>query len=333
MLAIQVSRPGGVEALEAVQLAWPEPAAGEVRVRALAIGVGKPDALIRQGTYKWMPPLPAIPGNEMAGEIDAVGAGVAPARLGERVLVSSRELATRGGCYAQAICIPAAAAYALPSGIDPVDAVSLPNYQLAAALLDVATRGWQPSSILVPGAAGGVGTALAQTARLRGIDVIGTVSSEAKREFAAANGTPQLIRRDREDVAARVRELTGGRGVDIVYDHVGGNGLTAAFGMLAPLGMVVSYNALEGVPDRDVFAEMRKQLGRSLALRCFSIHTLDAMPAQRRGMMQSAIDRMAEGLLRPPPATVLPLAEARRAHDLLDRGETLGKLVLHPGQA
>ena len=127
MLAIQVSKPGAVEALETVRRPWPEPAAGEVRVRASAIGVGKPDALIRQGVYKWMPPLPAIPGNEMAGEIDAVGAGVPAHRVGERVLVSSRELATRGGCYAQAICIPAAAAYALPSGIDPFDAVSLPN--------------------------------------------------------------------------------------------------------------------------------------------------------------------------------------------------------------
>jgi NADPH2:quinone reductase len=330
MLAIQVSNPGGVDALETVRLAWPEPAAGEVRVRALAIGVGKPDALIRQGIYKWMPALPAIPGNEMAGEIDAVGGEVAPDRIGERVLVSSRELASRGGCYAQAICIPATAAYSLPPGLDPVDAVSLPNYQLAAALLDVATGGWQPASVLVPGVAGGVGTALAQTARLRGIDVIGTVSSEAKREFAAAHGTPQLIRRDREDVAARVRELTGGRGVDIVYDHVGGRGLIAAFGMLAPLGMVVSYNALEGVPDRDVFGEMRQQLGRSLALRCFSIHTLDAMPTVRRAAMQSAIDKMAEGRLRAPAATVLPLADARRAHELLDRGETLGKLVLDP---
>ncbi len=330
MLAIQVNKPGGVEALETVRMTWPEPAAGDVRVRALAIGVGKPDALIRQGSYKWMPPLPAIPGNEMAGEIDAVGTGVAPDRIGERVLVSSRELASRGGCYAQAICIPAVAAYALPCGVDPVAAVSLPNYQLAAALLDVATRGWQPASVLVPGAAGGVGTALAQTAHLRGIDVIGTVSSEAKREFAAANGTSQLIRRDREDVAARVRELTGGRGVDIVYDHVGGRGLIAAFAMLAPLGMVVSYNALEGVPDRDVFAEMRQQLGRSLALRCFSIHTLDAMPTVRRAAMQSAIDGMAEGRLRAPAATVFPLADARRAHELLDRGETLGKLVLDP---
>jgi NADPH2:quinone reductase len=94
--------------------------------------------------------------------------------------------------------------------------------------------------------------------------------------------------------------------------------------------MVVSYNALEGVPDRDVFARMREQLGRSLALRCFSIHTLDAMPAVRRGMMQSAMDRMAAGVLRPPAATVLPLAETRQAHELLDRGATLGKLVLDP---
>lgn len=330
MLAIQVRKPGGVDALEPVQIPSPQPAPGEVRVRALAIGVGKPDALIRQGTYKWMPPLPAIPGNEMAGEIQAVGAGVPQERIGDRVLVSSRELATRGGCYAQAICVPADSVYALPAGVDPVDAVSLPNYQLAAALLDVATGGWKPKSVLVPGAAGGVGTALAQTAAARGIEVIGTVSSEAKREFAASYATRQLIRRDQEDVAARVREITGGCGVDIVFDHVGGPGLIAAFDMLAPLGMVISYNALDGIPERNVFARMRELVGRSLALRCFSIHTLDAMPDLRRGLMQSVIGQMAQGMLRPPAATVLPLAEARRAHELLDRGETLGKLVLDP---
>lgn len=330
MLAIRISTPGGVDALEAVEIDCPEPAAGEVRVRAEAIGVGKPDALIRQGTYRWMPPLPAVPGNEMAGVIDAVGAGVAQSRIGEPVLVSSRELPQRGGCYAQAICVPADAVYPLPPGLPAQDAVSLPNYQLAGALLDVATGGWRASSVLVQGAAGGVATALVQSARLRGMRVIGTVSSAAKARFAAASGAQDVIRHDQEDVAQRVRELTGGRGVDLILDHVGGPKLLAGFQMLAPLGMVVSYNALAGLPGEDVFAELRRQVGRSLALRCFSIHTLDSMPALRRSLMQAAIDAMSEGHLRPPAPTVIPLREARRAHALLDDAGTLGKLVLDP---
>ncbi|MBP6854445.1 MAG: alcohol dehydrogenase catalytic domain-containing protein, partial [Rhodoferax sp.] len=137
--AVRLQRTGGPEVLELVELPLPEPGPGEVRVRAEAIGVGKPDALIRQGTYKWMPPLPAVPGNEMAGRIDAAGPGLdlAPLglRLGQRVLVSSRELPQRGGCYAQAICVPASSVYVLPDHLAPQDALSLPNYQLAGALL------------------------------------------------------------------------------------------------------------------------------------------------------------------------------------------------------
>ena len=310
--------PGGVDALEVVDLPWPQPGAGEVRVRAHAIGVGKPDALIRQGTYRWMPPLPAVPGNELAGVVDAIGGGADPALLGQAVLVSSRELPQRGGCYAQAICVPAAALYPLPPAIAAEEAVNLPNYQLAAALLEVATDGWRPGTLLLHGAAGGVATAVLQLADLQGIAVIGTVSSEAERDFALASGAAHVIRRDTENVAQRVADLTGGRGVDLVLDHVGGPGLLANLDLLAPLGMLVSYNALAGLPNKDLFAELRRHVGRSLAVRCFSIHTLDAMPALRRRLMQSAIDLMAEGRLRPPAPTVLPLSQARRAHELLN---------------
>ena len=111
MNAIQVRAPGGPEVAELVELPVPQPGAGEVRVRAMAIGAGGPDVLIRNGTYKWMPPLPAIPGNEMAGVVDAVGAGVTALHVGQRVLVSARELPQRGGCYAEAICVPADCAF------------------------------------------------------------------------------------------------------------------------------------------------------------------------------------------------------------------------------
>ena len=155
MNAIQVRVPGGPDALVPVELPVPQPAAGEVRVRAHAIGAGGPDVLIRNGTYKWMPPLPAIPGNEIAGVVDAVGADVTALRVGQRVFVSARELPQRGGCYAEAICVPATAPFLLPDAISFDDAVSLGNFQLAGALLacDGAAR---VQSILDPGAAGGV---------------------------------------------------------------------------------------------------------------------------------------------------------------------------------
>jgi NADPH2:quinone reductase len=329
MKAIRLQRPGGPEVLEQVDLPLPEPRPNEVRVRALAIGVGKPDVLIRQGTYKWMPPLPATPGNELAGVVDALGAEVRALRLGDKVLVSARELPQRGGCYAEAVCVPAEAVYPLPEAIDAADAVSLPNYQLAGALLYEAGA-IRPRSILVHGAAGGVATALLQLAAADGLLAIGTASSAAKCAFARAAGAPHVIDRSREDVAERVMALTAGRGVDMVLDHVAGAGFTANLDLLAPRGTLMSYNALGGLPQANLLGEMRRLLGRSLGVRCYSIHTLDGEPDTRRALMQRAIELMAAGRLRPPPPTRLPLAEAARAHELLDAAAVLGKLVLIP---
>ncbi|RTQ32858.1 alcohol dehydrogenase [Variovorax gossypii] len=329
MRAVQLSETGGPEVLRLVELPLPEPGPGQVRVRAAAIGAGGPDVLIRNGTYKWMPPLPAIPGNEMAGTVDAVGAGVTRLAAGDRVLVSARELAQRGGCYAEHICVGESVPFALPATLAFEDAVSLGNFQLALALL--ASNGNLPArTILVPGAAGGVATALAQVARARGLRVIGTASSEQKRAFALDNGVSEVIDGDPATLPARVMTLTDGRGADLAFDHVGGALFIACLRSLAPFGMAVSYNILSGPPANDVFDELRKLLGRSLAIRTFSIHTVDSDIVQRRGLMEDAIALMAAGKVRAPRATRMPLAEARRAHELLDRGGSLGKLVLIP---
>jgi NADPH2:quinone reductase len=329
MKVVRVHTPGGPEALVIDELPMPEPQAGELRVRAEAIGVGRPDVLIRQGTYKWMPPLPATPGAELVGVIDAVGDGVAAERLGQRVLVSARELPQRGGCYAQALCVPAEAPFTLPDGIDALAAANLPNVQLALALLG-ANGGAPVRRILVPGVAGGVGSALAQVARARGIQVIGTARSEAKRHFALAHGADVVLPADPATLAEAVRAATGGEGVDMAFDHLGGAWLTAGLHALAPMGMLVSYNLVLGFPERETLREMRALLGRSLALRTFSMHTLDEWPERRRALMHEAIALMAEGRIHLPAPTPLPLAAVREAHERLDRGEVQGKLVLLP---
>lgn len=329
MRAVQLSETGGPEVLRLVELPLPEPAPGQVRVRAAAIGAGGPDVLIRNGTYKWMPPLPAIPGNEMAGTVDAVGAGVTRLSVGDRVLVSARELAQRGGCYAEHICVSEQAPFVLPPALGFDDAVSLGNFQLAIALL-ASNGNLAARTILVPGAAGGVATALAQVARARGLRVIGTASSHEKRAFALENGVSEVIDGDPATLPERVMALTDGRGADLAFDHVGGALFIACLRSLAPFGMAVSYNILSGPPASDVFDELRKLLGKSLAIRTFSIHTVDSDVAHRRGLMEEAIALMAAGKVRAPRATRMPLAEARRAHELLDSGGSLGKLVLVP---
>lgn len=299
-------------------------------MKAVAIGVGRPDALIRTGRYKWMPPMPAIPGNEMAGVVDALAPGAQGLALGDRVLLSSRELPQRGGGYAEYACAPADALYALPDAICFDDAVSLPNFQLAQALLFGCGSAIAARSVLLTGAAGSVASAMVQLASACGLQVIATASSDVKRAFVRDNGAHTVLDPALPDLADRVKALTGGRGVDLAIDPIGGALLIACLHALAPLGLAVSYNIMAGMPTSDVFAELRALLGRGLAVRVFSMHTFDVDTDRRRALMQAAIDAMAAGTVRAPRATVLALAEARQAHALLDAPDTVGKIVLHP---
>jgi NADPH:quinone reductase len=330
MKAIVIQVPGGIEALQLAEVPQPEPGPGQARVRAAAIGVGRPDLLMRRGTYKWMPPLPAIPGNEMAGTVDAVGRGVTAVAVGDRVLFSARELPQRGGGYAECACVPADALYRLPAAVSFDDAVSLPNFQLAQALLFGCGSALPVRSVLLTAAAGGVASAMVQTARAHGLQVIATASTAAKRAHVLAQGAHAALDPQADDLAAQVRALTGGQGVDLAIDAVGGALFIACLHALAPLGLAVSYNLVGGSPAADVFAELRTLLGRSLAVRTFSMHSFDADATRRRGLMQAAIDAMASGAVKPPPATVLPLAEAGRAHALQDDPAFMGKIVLRP---
>jgi NADPH2:quinone reductase len=331
MKVIEMTKPGGPEVLEFVERPLPEPAAGEVRVRAQAIGISSADMLVRKGVYHWMPPLPAIPGNEMAGVVDALGPNVTGVRVGERVLVSSRELPFRGRCYAQAICLPAAALFRLPETIASNDAVSLANFQLAGALLyESGVR--KPRSIVAYGASGGVGMALLQLAKCDGIAAIGVVSGEEKRAFVQRAGIEHTLIRGKDDLRERVMALTGGRGVDVVYAMGGPKAaFLANLDLLAPLGTVVSFGMLGGpIQDADLLAELRKRQGKCLGVRVYSIHALDHEHELRRGLMERAIELMATGRLRSAPPTVLPLAEAAQAHAMMEAGRNVGKIVLAP---
>lgn len=331
MKAIVLHRTGGPEVLT-LHADWPtpEPAPGEVRVRAQAIGVGRPDVLVRSGRYKWMPPLPAIPGSEMAGTVEALGEGVQGLAVGDPVLVSARELSVRGGAYAECQCAPARALFRLPPGLSFVDAVSLPNVQLALALLQAGGGTPDAQAALVTGAAGGVASALTQVACAAGLRVIGSARTAERRAQALAQGCHAVLDPAEADLPDRVRALTGGRGVDRAFDAIGGRTLVDALRALAPLGTLVSYNVVAGPPSEDVFQVLRERLSLSLAVRVFSMHTLDADPARRRALMEEAIALMAAGRVRAPQATVLPLAEAGQAHRIIDAGEAAGKLVLMP---
>jgi len=331
MKVIEMQKPGGPAVLELIEKPLPQPSASEVRVRAEAIGISSADMLVRKGVYNWMPPLPAVPGNEMAGIVEALGQDVNGVRVGQRVLVSSRELPFSGGCYAQAICVPASSLFILPQSIAANDAVSLANYQLAGALLyESGVR--KPRRIVAYGASGGVGMALLQLAEADDIEAVGIVSSEEKRAFVQRSGIERVLIRGKDDLRERVMALTRNEGVDVVYAM---GGPSAAFvsnlDLLAPLGTVVSFAILGGLmPDADIFGELRKRAGKSLGVRSYSIHALDHERDLRRALMQRAIEILAAGRIHPPPPTLLPLADAARANEMMEAGRTLGKMVLVP---
>jgi NADPH2:quinone reductase len=326
MKAIQIAVAGGPAVLDYVDVPTPSPGDGEVLVRAHTIGVGKPDVLFRTGAYRWRPPLPAIPGAEMSGHIEALGRGVDHLRIGLPVLVYR----FAGGCYAEQIAVPASEVTVLPDGIDLDDAVSIPNYQVAYALLNVAARGLDAKTVYVNGAAGGIGSAIIQLCKLNGIEVIAGASSDEKCAFARAQGAGHTINYAQGDAVPRVLEMTGGRGADLILDHIVGKDFTDNLDMLAPLGLIVSFNALGGLPEKDLFKEMRAHLPRSPAVRCFTMHSFDADPAARARVTQATLDLFAAGQVKPPVFARLKLSEAVKAHELLDARSVLGKLILKP---
>ena len=330
MKAIQIRTTGGPEVLEFVDLPTPKPKDDEVLVKAHSIGVGMPDVLVRTGRYPWMPPMPAVIGIEMSGHVVDKGSKVTSLEVGDAVFVSARELAFRGNCYAQFLCASANAVYVLPSGVDLEAAACLSNYQVAWHLLHSAPNGHRYSSVLVWAAAGGVGSAIVELARIAGKKIIAIAGSSEKCSFAMDLGANASINYKTEDVAARIANLTGNKGVDLVLDPVGGQEFYRNFSYLAPLGLVINYGMLQGIPDPSYAAAMQQRFGDSLGFRFFSMHVFDKSADRRRAAMDALLPMLASGTIRPKISKRMSLKDARQAHELFDSGKILGKLLLQP---
>jgi NADPH2:quinone reductase len=321
MLAIQAVRTGGPEVLEAVDLPAPSPAPGQVLVRHQAIGLNFIDTYHRSGLYPMK--MPAVLGLEAAGVVEALGEGVTRFAVGDRVAYNGTL-----GAYAQAAVVPADRAVKVP------DAVSL---QTAAAVLlkgmtaEFLVRRCHPvepgQTVLVHAAAGGVGSILVQWAKALGATVIATVGSQAKAILARDHGADHVILYGEEDVAAQVLEITGGRGVAVVYDGVGKDTFEASLKSLARRGTLVTFgNASGPVPP---FAPL--ELGsKSLFLtrpRLFdyivTTQELDESAAALFAVLESGAVKIEVG-------QTFPLAEARTAHEALEGRRTTGATVLIP---
>jgi NADPH2:quinone reductase len=329
MRLIQFCEPGPPNVLQCLNVPIPEPRPDEVLIRAHAIGVGIPDLLIRSGTYGWMPPLPATPGTELAGTITKVGGDVSSRQPGQRVYTNARERPHRGGHYAEYVATPAEATFVLPDSVDLDAAAALANYQVAYHIFNDAVRQRKGQSVLIYAAAGGMGNALIDLAKVASLTVIGVVSSDEKMRFARDLGADHAINRKRETIAGRVSEITHGRGVDIIIDPVAGPSIPGNIAMLAPCGTLILYGALGGKAQLDLQPTLRLSKN-SPAVRQFTIHTWDSLVEERRAGMRDVIIMLAAGRLHPRIHARLPLGEAQRAHEMLESGVVMGKLLLQP---
>lgn len=326
MKAVQIQSYGGPDVVELVDLPKPEPTADQVLVRAHSLGVGYPDVLLRTGIYKWKPALPTILGNEMTGHIEAVGANVTGLKEGQPVLV----FGTGGGRYAEYNAVDPTLITPLPDSVDLEAATTIPNYLVAWAALHGVAHAGRAKTVYVNGAAGGTGTAILDLCRSEGIATIAGTSSDEKCEFASTLGTIGTVNYSRENIAEKVLEITEGRGVDISFDQLGGDELVTSLDMMAPLGLVVLYNALKGAPRDDLFAALREHRGHSLGVQCFSLHSYDNDLEERSRIFDAIVARFASGALDPPIYDCIPMSDARRAHELIDDRKILGKLILKP---
>ncbi|MEM7586027.1 MAG: quinone oxidoreductase [Acidobacteriota bacterium] len=323
MKAIRVEEAGAFDALRLVEVETPQPGPGQVTIRTAAISVNFADTMVRRGIYPGMPPFPLTPGLEASGTIEAVGDGVDRVQPGQRVVYFG------SSCYAEVVIADQNAVFPLPDRVDFDSAAALPVIYLTAHhMLHTMAKLEPGSTVLVRAAAGGVGTAAGQLCRLAGIRALGTTSSPEKAEFALQHGYEEVILYTSENVVERVRELTEGRGVDVVLDAVGGASFGEGFEMLAPFGQIIWFGMAAGPPQVDIGQQILQSAALSAGVRFFVLYSVS--PEALAASMGELLDHVANGRLQPQIHAALPLADASRAHEMLEGKAVKGKVLLRP---
>lgn len=321
--AIRIHQTGGPEVLHWEPVLVPAPAAGEVTVRHAAVGLNFIDVYHRTGLYPL--PLPSGIGLEAAGTVEAVGAGVEEFAVGDRVAYAGVPI----GAYAESRNIPAHRLLKLPDEIAFDTAAAMMLQGLTAAyLLRRTYRVQAGDAVLIHAAAGGVGLIACQWAKALGATVIGTVGSAAKGELAKAHGCDHVIDYSREDFAARVREITGGAGVAVVYDGVGQDTFAGSLDSLRPMGMMVSYgNASGPVPPVDLIQLSQKG---SLFITRPTLMTYTAKREDLLALGQELFAAVLAGQVKIAVNQRYALKDAAQAQRDLEARKTTGSTILIP---
>jgi NADPH:quinone reductase len=322
MKAIQVKQVGGPEALATVDIPAPKPKANEAVVKVSAAGVNFIDVYFREGRYKAA--LPFISGQEGAGVVSEVGTDAKSVRPGDRVAWTGV-----AGAYAEYAAVPADRLVPIPPGVSERDAAAAMLQGMTAEYLSHASFPLKKGdTVLVHAAAGGVGLLLLQMAHNLGARVIGTVSTEEKAMLARAAGADEVILYSQTDFEAETRRLTGGTGVDVVYDGVGKTTFEKGLNVLRPRGMMVLFGGASGaVPPFDPIILTQKG---SLFLTRPSLQHYTATREELVERAEAVFGMIAAGKLKLRIEHTYPLAEAQQAHRDLEGRKTTGKLLLIP---
>ena len=339
MRAIWISRSGGPDVLEVRETPDPTPAAGEIRVRVRASGLNFAEVMARQGLYPDAPKPPTVVGYEIAGEVDAVGTGVADLKVGDRVAAL-----TRFGGHADVVCVPAARVFTLPDGMPWDVAAAIPvNYLTAYHMLFVMRRIKPGEKVLVHMAAGGVGTAVLQLCRtVDAIETFGTASAR-KHDYVRSHGCDHPIDYRSEDYVQAIRAKVGDRGLDLVLDALGGRDWKKGYELLRSTGMLIAFgwaNMRTG-DKRSLFKVAREATGLPFFSPVGLMDTNRAIAGVNMGHLWheeallreeglALMDLWREGKIRPHVDRTFSFEEAAEAHQWLEQGKNVGKVVLIP---
>jgi NADPH2:quinone reductase len=336
-----VTHYGGPDALQVLEEECPEPKDGEVRVRVLAAGVSLPDLMMREGVHPETPPLPFTPGWDLVGVVDRLGDHVSGIEPGE--IVAALPIY---GAYAEFVCLRQSELVPVPSGLDAAEAVSLIlNYVTAYQMLHRSAKVRASQRVLIHGAAGGVGTALLQLGRLAGLEMYGTCSSHGASTVSDLGAVP--IDYQHHDFVQEIHRLTS-EGVDVVFDGIGSTHIWRSRKALRPGGVVVAYGLTSSLRGGRLASGRSGGRHRFRAIAIFglyiacgrlfpgrkrvvpySIQWLKRLkPALFRQDLIALFDLLQQRKIKPLIAQRFPLAEARRAHELLGKGGITGKIVL-----
>ncbi|MCX5788768.1 MAG: medium chain dehydrogenase/reductase family protein [Elusimicrobia bacterium] len=337
MKAVFIVHFGGPRNLQVREVPEPAPGRGEVRIRVRAAGVNFADALMRMGMYPGAPKLPFVPGYEVAGVVDAVGAAVKAWKEGDRVLA-----ATNYGGYSEAVVVKERQAFPIPVDKDFDSAAALAvNYITAYIALVVQANARPGESLFVHGAAGGVGVAAVQLGKLLGLAPLFGTASASKHDFLRREGVAHPIDHRTEDFEEAVRRLTGGRGVDIVMDPVGGESFKKSYRLLAPLGRLICYGFSGAAAGRTrsllrlgwEFVSTPRFSPTDLMLEnraVFGLH-LGRLTGNEK-LLGDAMGRLLQWWkdekISPVVGATFKLEEAGKAHAYLQDRKNIGKVVL-----